>query len=184
MPLNWVFMAGFFANFTILLFYLLIFWVLIRSSRKRRMELFFSGFVAGAFSIIIVYVIYNIPHIKEIASHIVEEMSKFIIVFLFLNWKKSRDRLLRDKDSVLWYGLIVGLFFAFLENSFYIDLGLEVMLKRGFISWPMHMIYTACSTYGLVQILVYRKNNEWLLLLPASIFLHFLFNQFIAPIIP
>lgn len=177
-------MAKFLANFLILLIYLLIFWFLIRSSRKRRIELFFAGFVAGALSIIIVYVVYNIPYIKDIASHIVEEISKFIVIFLFLNWNRSRALLLRDKDSVVWYGLIVGLFFAFLENSFYLNMGLDIILKRGLISWPMHMIYTECSVYGLIQILVYGKNKEWLLLLPASIFIHFLFNQFISPIIP
>lgn len=184
MPLNWVLLAKIITNFILFLVYLLIFWVLIRLSRKRKIELFFTGFITGGFSIIIVYIVYNLPHIQELASHIIEEVSKFSIVFLFLKWNRTRDRLLRDPDSVLWYGVIVGLFFAFLENSFYINMNIEVIVKRGLISWPMHMLYTACSTYGLIQVLVHRKNQEWLLLLPASIILHFFFNQFIAPIIP
>ena len=184
MLLNWDLMARFVTNLILLLVYLLIFWMFIRSSRQRKIELFFLGFVTGTFSIMIVYGIYNIPFIREIASHIIEEISKITIVFLFLRWNKTRDRVLSDKALVLWYGVIVGLFFAFLENYFYINIGLEVMLKRAVISWPMHMLYTECSTYGLIQNQVYKKNDEWLLLIPASIVIHFLFNQFIAPIIP
>jgi hypothetical protein len=184
MLLTWVLMARFFTNFILLLFYLLTFWLLIHSSCQRKIELFFLGFISGTFSIIIVYVIYTLPYIREIASHIIEEISKITIIFLFLRWNKTSDRFVKDRTLILWYGVIVGLFFAFLENYFYINMSVEVMLKRGLISWPMHMLYTVCSTYGLIQNQVYRKNEEWLLLIPVSILIHFLFNQFIAPIIP
>jgi hypothetical protein len=148
------------------------------------MELFVAAFIAGSFSGILVYVIYSIPYIRYAAYHIVEELCKFVTVFMVFSWNRSKNLLIRDRKSVVWYGLLVGLFFAFLENFFYFNIGLDVIIKRGFISWPMHMIYTECSTYGLIQTLVFGKKKDWLLLLPVSILIHFLFNQFIAPIIP
>jgi hypothetical protein len=145
------------------------------------------GFVAGAFSGLWVDTLYKLPYLNlRSFAHIVEELVKFTIILLLLNWSKLRSLLSTDRNSFVWFGIVAGLFFAFLENiGWILSLNIDplVTVKRGFFSWPMHMLYTGCSAYGLVQVIIHGKRVYWLILLPVSMLLHFLFNTYISPII-
>ncbi len=179
-------MIRYLTDFGILLIYLIIFWSLIGSYSAGRVLMILTGFLVAVFSVICVDLLYRFPLSLNVYAPVVEESCKFVSVFLFFSWKDLRKMLLRYKESLVWFGVLVGLFFAFLEDLSWIrtfDIGLDLVIKRGLISWPMHMIYTGCATYGLVQILIFRKRIYWLLLLPVSIFLHFLFNRFIAHLV-
>lgn len=178
-------MIRYLTDFGLLLIYLIIFWILIGTDSAGRVLLIMTGFLVGVFSVICVDLLYRFPLSLNVFAPVVEESCKFVSMFLFFSWNNLRKRLLRYKESLVWFGVLVGLFFAFLEDLSWIktfDIGLDLVIKRGFISWPMHIAYTGCSTYGLVQTLIFNRRIYWLLLLPVSIFMHFLFNRFIAPL--
>jgi len=103
-------MIRYLSNFGILFIYLLFFWVVIRSSREARIIIFATGFVAGAFSGLLVYLLYCLPYlnIRSFAA-IVEELCKFMSVFLFFSWDKPRDLLLKDRNSIVWFGVTLSL---------------------------------------------------------------------------
>lgn len=174
------------SNIGILCVYLLFFGLIVKPLRKASVMLFLYGFTAASFSVLPVDLLYRIYLNARSFAAIIEETSKFAFVLLFFSCRKLNDTTFKNKNLV-WLGALVGLFFAFLENFSYIstfNIDLSVVIKRCFTAWPMHILYTSCSSYGLMQTFIRKKGVIWLLLLPLSIIIHHLYNTFIAPIIP
>lgn len=112
-----------------------------------------------------------------------EEFSKFLGVRLYAYNKKSFDEPL---DGIV-YSVMVSMGFATLENIFYVlkyaevGMGLEVGIKRMFLSVPAHATFGVLMGYFVGKAKFNTKNSLWLLTmgLLAAIFFHGSFDYFI-----
>jgi len=180
-------MIRYVANFVILAIYSLFFWFVMRLSRRTKVLLLTGGFIVGASSVLLVGAVYLYPYVNlRNYAYFIEEVCKFILIFIVILLPRLRNIFQEERHSIPWFGVMVGSYFGFLENFSRIetyDVGLDIILKRGITSWPMHMIYTLCSAYGL-QLIIDNRKVWGVLFLAMSIFLHLLFNYYIAPYIP
>ena len=112
-----------------------------------------------------------------------EEFSKFLGLRLYSYNKKSFDEPL---DGIV-YSIMVGMGFATLENVMYVlkyaevGQGLEVGLKRMFLSVPAHGTFAVVMGYYVGKAKFDSKNSFWLMLagLLGAVFFHGTFDFFL-----
>ena len=112
-----------------------------------------------------------------------EEFSKFLGLRLYSYTKKSFDEPL---DGIV-YCVMVGMGFATLENLMYvlkyaeIGQGLQVGIKRMFLSVPAHGTFAVVMGYFAGKAKFASKNSFWLMLagLTGAIFFHGTFDFFL-----
>lgn len=112
-----------------------------------------------------------------------EEFSKFLGLRLYSYNKKSFDEPL---DGIV-YSIMVGMGFATLENLLYVlkyaevGQGLEVGLKRMFLSVPAHGTFAVVMGYYVGKAKFDSKNSFWLMLagLLGAVFFHGTFDFFL-----
>ncbi|HUM98101.1 MAG TPA: PrsW family glutamic-type intramembrane protease [Chitinophagaceae bacterium] len=112
-----------------------------------------------------------------------EEFSKFLGVRLYAYNKKSFDEPL---DGIV-YSVMVSMGFATFENVLYVlkyaemGMGMEVGLKRMFLSVPAHGTFGVLMGYFVGKAKFDTKNSLWLLImgLLAAILFHGSFDYFI-----
>jgi RsiW-degrading membrane proteinase PrsW (M82 family) len=112
-----------------------------------------------------------------------EEFSKFLGLRLYAYNMKSFDEPL---DGIV-YSVMVGMGFATLENLLYvlkyaeIGQGLEVGIKRMFLSVPAHGTFAVVMGYFVGKAKFDSKNSFWLMMagLLAAIFFHGSFDFFL-----
>lgn len=112
-----------------------------------------------------------------------EEFSKFLGLRLYSYNKKSFDEPL---DGIV-YSIMVGMGFATLENVMYVlkyaevGQGLEVGLKRMFLSVPAHGTFAVVMGYFVGKAKFDSKKSIWLMLagLFGAVFFHGTFDFFL-----
>lgn len=112
-----------------------------------------------------------------------EEFGKFLGVRLYSYSRKSFDEPL---DGIV-YSVMVGMGFATLENLMYvlkyaeIGQGLQVGIKRMFLSVPAHGTFAVVMGYFVGKAKFDTKNSFWLMFagLLAAIFFHGTFDFFL-----
>jgi protease PrsW len=112
-----------------------------------------------------------------------EEFSKFLGLRLYSYNKKSFDEPL---DGIV-YSIMVGMGFATLENIMYVlkyaevGQGLEVGLKRMFLSVPAHGTFAVVMGYFVGKAKFDSKKSFWLMLagLLGAVFFHGTFDFFL-----
>ena len=140
--------------------------------------IFLTLFVSGIFGIDKIMLddnIFNTYVYSFIYIALIEELSKFIFSYLFVNRNPNFDYVF---DGIVYFAC-VALGFALIENILYAANGdLSTVLLRSFTAIPAHTFFGISSGYYYS---LYRKdkvrknkNNYWMLLLSilVPIFLH------------
>jgi len=149
-------------------------------------SLSFWGF-AGGLVTIVVSGLFDVPFLivglKQLSSRLLapiwEEMMKATVIFAFFAWNKLGSITQINRDLMTLFGLVVGLSFAAIENIGYINqynIPLDVVVKRGFSTWDMHIVAAFLSSYGLKE--SYNKKKIWILpYLAVAILIHLVMNN-------
>lgn len=152
---------------------------------KEPLGLLIVAFVGGMFSIPLaltgasmlenIYYSDSVFYSAFFEAALVEEVSKFIILFLLIWWNKNFNEYM---DGIV-YAAFVGLGFACIENILYVfDGGIGTGIVRALLSVPGHFLFAVAMGYFFALAKFEKKNRGWYLLLSllVPILFHGLFD--------
>jgi len=184
-------MIGYVVSVLLLGFYLLIFSTLYKLSSRLKIIpvvlLCLLGFCGGTLAIFfsaLTDVPFYILGFEQLSSRIrapiLEETIKAAVIVVFFARTKLSSKVRTGESSIVYFGLVLGLSFAFVENLFYVGLykiSLNDVVIRGFFTWVMHMMGAFLSAYGVRKSLMSRKIFWCLPYLMVAILVHFMVNN-------